>query len=146
MSPPYKPKAAHRKHGETMEEAFPWILERVRSGIPIRHAEALAGFARGQLYHWCDLHEGAREALAVAKAEGEELLVKGLFDAANEDPKFGLLLLERRRPEEWGKIERVEHSGGLALRVPTRSEALAELGEAAKTDPSVRERLLEMLK
>lgn len=138
-------KAAHRKYGQTIAEAFPWLLETVKRGIPARHAEAMAGFPKDAIHAYCADHPEAREMLDQAAAEGDEHLVKGLYEAALEDPKFGLLLLERRRPDEWGKIERVEHSGGVNLKQPTRAEAFAELAEAAKKDPAVREALAAAL-
>lgn len=133
--------AAHRKYGQTLDEAWEWILGTVARGIPIRHAEAMAGFPRDAIHRYCADRPEAREQLDQAAAECHGQLVKGLFEAASEDPKFGLLMLERLRPQDWGKIERVEHSGGLSLKQPTREEALAELAEAAKADPAIAEML-----
>lgn len=123
-------KAPHRKHGQTVGEAFEWILGTVGRGICVAHAEAMAGFYRGAVHQYCETRPEAREALDQAAAECHGELVKGLFVVAQEDPKFGLLLLERLRPQEWGKIDRVEHSGSVAMKQPTRAEAIAEL-EAA---------------
>lgn len=118
-----------RKHGNSIPEALPWILERVKSGIPINHACESAGFSKQALYQHCQRNPDDRLALDQAKAEGEEWLIQGLYDAAREDPKFGLLLVERRRPEEWGKVEKLEHTGkdGAPIAVtaarPTRAQA-----------------------
>lgn len=131
----------HRRYGDTIAEAWPWILEKVRTGRPIRHAVALAGFGKNAAHVYCEDDPERREELETAKREGEDKLIEGLYTAAEDDPKFGLLILERRRPDEWGKIDRVQHSGGVTLKQPTRDEALAELAELAKGDPSVRELL-----
>jgi hypothetical protein len=135
----------HRRYGDTIAEAWPWILAKVREGRPIRHAVAMAGFGRNAAYQHCEGDESLREELETAKREGEDKLIQGLYEAAVDDPKFGLMLLERRRPDEWGKVDRVQHSGGVTLKQPTRAEALAELVEAAKSDPLVAEMLRSAL-
>lgn len=142
---PKVPVAKHRKYGKTIEEAWEWLLGTVGRGIPIRHAEAMAGFSRDSIHRYCETRPEAREELDQAAAECHGQLIKGLFEVAMEDPKFGLLLLERLRPHDWGKLDRVEHSGGVSLKQPTRAEALAELAEAAKSDASVAEQLRAVL-
>lgn len=143
------PTKRHRKYGDTLVEALPWILERVRSGIPINHACEVAGFSKQALYKHCARYPESREELDQAKAEGEEWLVKGLYDAARDDPKFGLLLLERRRPEEWGKADRLEltgkDGGAIEVQAISREQALAELAEMAKSDPAIQALLLKEL-
>lgn len=137
-----------RKHGETLSEALPWILERVKSGIPINHACEAAGFSKQALYKHCQKHPDDKERLDQAKAEGEQWLVEGLYEAARDDPRFGLLLLERRRPEEWSKPEKVELTGkdGGAIAVtaapPTRALAIAELARMLGEDPETLARRL----
>jgi hypothetical protein len=144
-----EPAKRYRKYGQTLPEALPWILERVRSGIPINHACEAAGFSKQALYKHCKSYPESREELDQARAEGEEWLVRGLYDAARDDPKFGLLLLERRRPDDWGKADKLELTGkdGGAIEVTakplSRAEALAELRELAANDPEVQRLLLE---
>lgn len=90
-----------RAHGETLVAALPWILERVRSGIAINHACEAAGFSRQAIYKAASQDPGLKEALEQAKAEGELMLVDTIQEEARINPRFGLLVLERRRPDEW---------------------------------------------
>lgn len=92
-----------RRYGRHLPEALPWILERVRSGIPIVHACEAAGFTKQALYAHFNKYPGDREVLQTAKADGELLLVDTIQAEAKRNANFGLMVLERRRPDEWSR-------------------------------------------
>lgn len=92
-----------RRYGSTLTAAMPWILERVKSGIPINHACEAAGFTKQALYQHFNRFPGDRLVLMEAKADGEMLLVDTIQAEARRNANFGLMVLERRRPDEWGR-------------------------------------------
>lgn len=92
-----------RRYGSSITKALPWILERVRSGVPINHACEAAGFSKQALYKHFNKFPGDRIVLNEAKADGELLLVDTIQAEAKRNANFGLMVLERRRPDEWAR-------------------------------------------
>ena len=114
-----------RKHGARLRDALPWILERVRSGIPINHACEAAGFSKQSLYKHFNAFPGDREALMEAKADGELLLVETIQAEAVRNANFGLLVLERRRPDEWARPNPAQTN--VAVRVDNHFKPLDQM-------------------
>lgn len=96
------------------------VVDAIGKGHTIRDACALAGIHHTQFYRWMERGEQGRpgsayraffDAVKAAEAElmGEclDILTTGMKD----DPKWAAWMLERRRPADYGKPEKVEHSG-----------------------------------
>lgn len=140
----------HRPFGETIEEAFPHILAKVNQGMPVSQACELAGFLRATLHEWMAAQTVRREELTQARAAADEKLVYGLYAKADDDPRVAQWILERKRPDEWGRAERVEvtgkDGGPIETVHKTRAEAWDDLKEAARANPEVRAALIKIIR
>lgn len=145
---PYR--KTHRPYGETMAEAFPHILSKVNQGMSIAHACELAGFDPSNVQKWMQSQADATEAAAHAKASADEKLVYGLYAKADDDPRIAQWLLERKRPADFGRAERVEvtgkDGGPIETVQQTRTEAWAELKAAARADTNVLAALVRIVR
>jgi hypothetical protein len=139
-----------RPFGNTIAEAFPAILINVKSGMPIVHACELAGFSKSSVLEWIRTTAGAREEMDKAKADRDERLVRSLYAKAQDDPQLAKYWLERRRPDEWAQNSRIEvtgkDGGPIATTTQTRTEALQELTDMARTSPEVRAALIQIIR
>jgi hypothetical protein len=118
------------------------LLEYIKFGTPINRAVAAVGIAERTFYHWMTRGLNERERLAtvsnakpnstegvylqflqsVERARGEAITKKiaVIAKAGNEgDWRAAAWWLERQSPEEFGKTDRVEHTGnnGEAIKV-----------------------------
>jgi transposase len=97
------------------------IVDAVRAGSRREEAAAAAGIARSTLQGWLARGEAANAparfqnfaaAVRQADAEWEVAAVEAIGSAAADGDWRALAwLLERRRPERWGRTTRLEHSG-----------------------------------
>ena len=118
----------HRPYGNTIAEALDDILVLVRSGLFIEHALGVAGFSKQAFHAYRLKHPEAEERLDQARAHADSKLVKLVHDFAEDDAKSAQWLLERRRPQEYGRVDKVELTGkdGGAIQV----DAVARMSDA----------------
>lgn len=111
------------------------ICEALRKGVSIEGACDLAGLSHQSFYNWrergqdelrrvenghpnCQVRQDEQpfveflEATTRAIAESEEQLVGNINDAAPEDWRAAIALLERRFPERWSKRTNVDLTSG----------------------------------
>lgn len=139
-----------RPFGETIGDAYPFILGMVHKGRSVTHACELAGFSRSSVNEWIVATPERRAELDKARADRDDAMVQSLFDKAIDDPRIAQWWLERRRPQEWGRAEKVEitgkDGGPIATTQQSRSEALQELTDMARTSPEVRAALIQIVR
>lgn len=114
------PKVAlARPFGDTLDDAFPFILALVKEGHFIAHACELAGFTSEGLRQYRQLHPDADTQLAMARAAVAGKVLKLVMDYAEKDPATARWWLEKLRPEEYGRRDKVEVTGkdGEAIQV-----------------------------
>lgn len=95
------------------------IVEALRAGNYIETASAYAGISKQTLYNW--LRKGARassgkykefsDAVIQAEAEADVRDVATIAQHSKLNWQASAWRLERKRPDLWGKKERVELSG-----------------------------------
>lgn len=130
------------------------IVEAVEAGLTYERAAAVAGVHRGTLVEWRnrgteDLEAGRAtvfadlaDALTPASARGELELARIIREAATDDWRAALAILQARHPERWGRRPAVDvTSNEVSAPVhvkPTgsRRDAIMDvLGEALKAPP-----------
>lgn len=96
------------------------IIEAIRTGNTLTHAAGLAGVSRAVVYQWLargvDAPAGSAyrqfsEDVEKANAEAASRLVAIVSEAAIDDWRAAMTLLERRFPDEYAKRERHEVAG-----------------------------------
>lgn len=96
------------------------IMDAIRAGSPKMHAAAAAGVSRETLRTWerrgeqPDAPAEYRAFLAdlrEAEAAGIVAMAATVTAAARSDWRAAAWLLERRAPDEYGRRDRIEHSG-----------------------------------
>jgi hypothetical protein len=121
----------------------------IRAGAPPETAAVYAGIGKSTYYAWMKRGErGAgpfvefREAIKKALAEFEVHTVAIVRQAAPQDWKAAMTLLERRFPDRWGRRDRVDHTHRLEEQVErlVRDKGLDE-EQAAKLRDFAAERL-----
>jgi transposase len=121
------------------------IIQSVGQGATFKDAAAIAGISYDTLNNWRG--RGLRDekggffefchALTRAEAEGIESLVRRIHEASETDWRAAAWLLERRRPEVYGRKALIEHTGSEGKQMPTSrasvltSEMISD--EAAET-------------
>lgn len=84
------------------------VLDALRHGNTRTAAAAAAGIARGQLYSWMERFPTFRDDVEKAEADAELAMVSKITTAAVESWTAAAWWLERRRPNDWGRVDRVE--------------------------------------
>lgn len=84
------------------------VLDALKAGNTRRAACIAAGIDQRTLERWQERYVGFAADLARAEAESEVALVGFIRNAAAQDWRAALTLLERRWPNDWGKRERIE--------------------------------------
>lgn len=93
------------------------ILAALRVGNTQRCAAELAGIGERTFYEWMARGQTGEnpyaqlvQAIKEAEAESERYLVEQIRNAGGEAKQWtaNAWMLERRRPKDWGKVERVE--------------------------------------
>lgn len=118
-----------KKTPETVEK----ILQLLRLGCPIRSACGAAGISPECYMHWCDVDDNFFAATEKAKADFVANNVANITAAARKGGQWtaSAWLLERRMPEEFGRIDRhliqAQHSGTMQLRAELDSKSDSEL-------------------
>lgn len=96
------------------------LLGAIERGLPLRDSALLAGISYDTLNRWRnsgEAEDAAPEfynfcnALKRAQAVAVDTLVSQIQSAARKDWKAAAWLLERRHPENWGRQQRLEHTG-----------------------------------
>lgn len=109
-------KGPPRKLTAAVEER---LVQAVRDGNDIGTSAALAGIDRTTLTRWNAMGASGKEPYAsllhrieIAKAEFIESMVRAVRGAAAgrenvpPDARLALSVLERKRPEQWGRLDR----------------------------------------
>lgn len=109
------------------------IVDRIKAGVPAKHACAAAGIPNRTYSSWLQKgrQEGAKQCyvdfvdkIEAAKAFAIQLRAESFFKAGEGDWKAAFKFLERRDPEHYGQRQEVSHSGAVghvALRGPARA-------------------------
>lgn len=84
------------------------ILDALRDGCTRTAASEAAGVHRAQFYTWLQTCPAFRDAVTRAEAEVEVFYTGTLRKAAEEDWRAAFSWLERRRPNDWSRVDRVE--------------------------------------
>lgn len=109
------------------------LLDAIRAGAPKTHAAAAAGIDRETLRRWerrAEEPNAPAEYVAFAadlhacEAEAFVTLTATVRQAARTDWRAAAWLLERRAPDEYGRRDRVEHSGRIDSDTTVRVDAL----------------------
>jgi hypothetical protein len=96
------------------------ILDALRAGNTLTHSAGLAGVSRAVVYQWLTRGKDApagsayrqfAEDVEQANAEAAARLVQIVSEAAVDDWRAAMTLLERRFPDEYAKRERHEVAG-----------------------------------
>ncbi len=84
------------------------ILQALRLGNTRTCAAEAAGIDHGTLSHWTARYPEFLTEVKKAEAEAQQRAVKVIVDAAPTSWQAAAWLLERRHPNEWGKVDRIE--------------------------------------
>ena len=97
------------------------LLKAVERGLPLKESALLAGISYDTLNRWRNNGESETaepvfrnfcKALLQAQAKAVDTLVSQIQSAAKKgDWKAAAWILERRHPHDWGRQERLEHTG-----------------------------------
>lgn len=110
------------------------LINAIRAGAPKVHAAAAAGIDRETLRRWERRSEepGAPAEyvafaadLRAAEAEAFVALTATVRTSARTDWRAAAWLLERRAPDEYGRRDRVEHSGRIDSEQTVKVDALS---------------------
>jgi len=84
------------------------VLEAITAGAT-RHAAALhAGIDESTLYNWLRRYSSFSSRIARAEADVEVRCTALILRAAETDPRHAQWWLERRRPADYGRQDRIE--------------------------------------
>jgi hypothetical protein len=84
------------------------LLKALRDGNTRRNACALAGISDQTLANWMAEDLDLLDAVLLAEAQAEAFNVAALERGARKSWGAALAWLERRRGQDWGKVDRVE--------------------------------------
>jgi hypothetical protein len=124
------------------------LLDAIRAGNTFANAAILSGIGESTFFRWMVEGEAAkpksrkwefREQVKSAEAEAIHRNVLCTQTAARTDWKAARWFLERRKPYEWGPLERIEQSGpqGQPVQVAvTVSEKFSGLVEKIYGEPT----------
>ena len=92
----------------------------VANGHTVKDSAALSGISERSVYKWLELaamdptgkaiHSVFAARMEQAKSRFIDVHLGRVAEASKEDPKFSQWLLERKAPEEFGRMK-VEHAG-----------------------------------
>lgn len=122
------------------------ICDLLAAGNTRRAAAECAGITDRTLYAWLQRGEVAKSgpflqflrAVEKAEAEAEAVSVLTIRQAARESWQAAAWWLERRRPHDWGRIERHEHTGAEGTPIQVEDVTLRRVREL--DDDELRER------
>lgn len=118
----------------TKHHLLPEVCKHIANGVPIKHACAAAGIASSTLRGWLADEErqgedspyaGTHEAIESAKAASVIGLLDQIYAAASDDWRAAAWMLERRFPNDFGKVTRLAGPDGGPVQVEVQSEARA---------------------
>jgi hypothetical protein len=105
------------------EELMKKLCDLIRSGVYVKTACQIVGIGTATYYEW--MKRGRIEESSVfskfldsikkAEAEGEGALVLGI--RKDESWQSKAWLLERKYPDRWGRKDKIEHEGGMKIKV-----------------------------
>jgi len=84
------------------------VLEAIRGGSTRKAAALHAGIDEHTLYNWLKAYSSFSSALTRAEADVEVRCTALILNAATTDPRHAEWWLERRRPDDYGRRERLE--------------------------------------
>lgn len=103
------------------------IIESVRAGAYAKHAAGAAGIGETSFYEWVGADPAFAEAIAQARDEATNAMVRIIQGAAADDWRAASWYLERTRVADFRESKEVEHAGAIAI----DSLLLGEPDEAA---------------
>jgi transposase len=111
------------RQSKLSKDRFERVLTSLRSGNSRTVAARAGGVDDRTLRRWMEAHDELRDAVEAAEAEAEGRHVAIVQEAAIEkkDWRAAGWWLERRRPDTWGRVDRVE-----LLILQQQAQALAE--------------------
>jgi transposase-like protein len=84
------------------------VLEAIRGGATRKAAALHAGIDDATLYRWMVAKASFASAIARAEADVEVRCTALILNAATTDPRHAEWWLERRRPDDYARRERVD--------------------------------------
>jgi len=112
MSPAERQSALARPSKYTPERER-LVLEAISGGATRRAAALHAGIDEATLYNWLNHYSSFSGRIARAEADVEVRCTALILRAAEMDPRHAEWWLERRRPDDYGRRERVTADGRL---------------------------------
>lgn len=121
------------------------VLRALRGGATRTAAAEHVGIHRDRLWRWTVADPAFRDAVTRAEAEAEIAYTKIMRDAATADWRAAFAWLERRRHQDYGRIDRVEvtiretaakiaaQTGADPDWLVARAEEIAREAQASKT-------------
>lgn len=96
------------------------LIRNLENGLSLKHAALAAGLDESTLHRWlasetpphdmdAETFDKFREDITRARSAGAATLLADI--AANDDWRAKAWILERRMPDLFGKVERIEHTG-----------------------------------
>ncbi len=121
------------------------IVTYLKAGNYVETAAAAAGISKETIYAWLKrgakakkgIHREFSDAIEKALAEGEILAVRSILEADEKQWQARAWWLERRRPDRWGRKERVDLNvkGTVQIDHGLAESALEKIeGEIAKAE------------
>ena len=83
------------------------ILDALQKGVPRHTAATVAGIDRTTFWRWLADDASLRSDVEQAEAAGELALLENINEAAKVDWRAAAWWLERRRPEDYGRHDRL---------------------------------------
>jgi transposase len=102
------------------------FLNGIRKGATQQAAAAAAGIGRRTIYTWLQRHPAFAHALEQAEADVELRMVSIIVEAAKIDARHAEWWLERRRPDEYARRDKLDLNLEIYVRRRARELGLDE--------------------
>jgi transposase len=122
--------AGARRYTKWTPEHTQKVCEALRAGNTRRAACIYAGVSEDSLARWLQKAEVA-DAIQKAEADAEVRNVAIIQKAAGETWFAAAWWLERKRPEDWGRKDKLDHGGALKVNVVYADRVDPDAAEAA---------------
>lgn len=135
---PVEPPKLRGRPSLLTEDLQAMLLSGIEEGLPLKQAAMLAGICYETLNRWRKKGESESappefrhfcQALQRSEAVAMQRLVSQVSKAGNTDWRAAAWILERRHPDEFGKAEKIEHTGkgGNSLITPIDCEVIRRI-------------------
>lgn len=88
-------------------EVLATIEKNLNLGVSLKGAAAAAGSTEVTIHAWKRKDPAVAEMIDRACSESESTLVQLAADGCKKDGRIALMMLERRFPDQWGRIDRM---------------------------------------